>query len=399
MIVQPADIRILYPKKIDWDAFFAKKATTPFDIFCTEMLEALSSSLLKDPQARQYPDVITFAFFCRKANIKKIQEQYEREEHRIGRGCLFHIAPSNVPINFAFSLVAGLLSGNNNIVRVSSKNFPQVEIIARHIQDLSSSHASTSRIVLVQYDRDNREATDFFSSHSDVRVIWGGDATITSIRRSPIPSRSFDVTFADRYSFATINADAVSEDAVGKLVEGFYNDTYLFDQNACSAPHLIVWTGDRKRIEQVRERFWNSLHELVAKKYEFQSVMAVDKLTAMYRQAAAMEIREERTKDNFIKRVMLSSLNDKIDEYRCACGYFSEYISEEDLNEVVPIVNNKYQTMSYYGYEEDRLKSFVQENKMKGIDRIVPIGHTTDFSLIWDGYDLIRTLSRKIQIL
>jgi hypothetical protein len=126
--------------------------------------------------------------------------------------------------------------------------------------------------------------------------------------------------------------------------------------------------------------------------------MAVDKLTAMYRQAAAMEIREERTKDNFIKRVMLSSLNDKIDEYRCACGYFSEYISE-DINEVVPIVNNKYQTMSYYGYEEDRLKSFVQENKMKGIDRIVPIGHTTDFSLIWDGYDLIRTLSRKIQIL
>ena len=25
---------------------------------------------------------------------------------------------------------------------------------------------------------------------------------------------------------------------------------------------------------------------------------------------------------------------------------------------------------------------------VKGIDRIVPVGHTRDFDLIWDGYDL-----------
>ena len=29
-------------------------------------------------------------------------------------------------------------------------------------------------------------------------------------------------------------------------------------------------------------------------------------------------------------------------------------------------------------------------------DRIAPVGHTMDFALTWDGYDLIRTLSRRI---
>ena len=31
-----------------------------------------------------------------------------------------------------------------------------------------------------------------------------------------------------------------------------------------------------------------------------------------------------------------------------------------------------------------------------GVDRIVPIGRTMDFALVWDGVDLIRTMSRAI---
>ena len=35
----------------------------------------------------------------------------------------------------------------------------------------------------------------------------------------------------------------------------------------------------------------------------------------------------------------------------------------------------------------------------KGIDRIVPIGRTMEFSSVWDGYELINTLSRRIEII
>ncbi|MDR1115090.1 MAG: acyl-CoA reductase, partial [Tannerella sp.] len=242
------DIELLFPAAIDWEDWRRRqKPCEPFSDSVIAFLNALSVSLMKDTNSRTYPDVVTFAFFCRKHQLLTLKHQYQTDELRLGRGTVFHVAPSNVPVNFAYSLIAGLLSGNNNIVRVSSKEFPQVDLIVKHLYELSKNEEFSGiihRIVLIRYDR-NSNATGYFSSFCNVRVIWGGNETITQIRRNPLPSRSFDVTFADRYSLAVINADVlIQETNLQKIAEGFYNDTYFFDQNACSAPHLIIWTGD-----------------------------------------------------------------------------------------------------------------------------------------------------------
>lgn len=401
--MQPSseNIQLLFPRRIEWEQW--KSSSRPDLLFAEEIIDylnALSSSLLKDPESRKYPDVVTFAFFCRKANLLTFKSKYTEETSRLGRGILFHIAPSNVPINFGYSLVAGLLSGNSNIVRVSSKFFSQVDLIVRHLYCLAEEKRwdyVSRRIILVRYDRMS-EATGFFSSFCDVRVIWGGDETIARIRKNVLPSRAFDVTFADRYSMAVIRAEELmKEKNWGKIAQGFYNDTYLFDQNACSAPHLIIWQGDKETVSRVRALFWTAVQEEVNKRYEFQSVMAVDKLTAFYRQSLFIELKKEVFSSNNLIRVMLKELPRRIDEFRCAGGYFSEYILS-DLKEIVPIIKSKYQTMAYYGFSQEELEKFVIENRLLGIDRIVPFGSTTDFSLLWDGYDLIHTLSRKIYI-
>jgi hypothetical protein len=304
-----------------------------------------------------------------------------------------------VPINFAFSLVAGLLAGNGNVVRVSSIEFPQVDLIVNYLKSFSETNRWPSvlqRIALVQYDRGD-QATSFFSSFCQVRIIWGGDATINQIRKSQIPARSFDVTFADRYSIAAFNANEMSDERLSSLASSFYNDTYLFDQNACSAPHLVVWLGSAKNIETVRPIFWKALHDIVKEKYNFQPVMSVDKLAAFYRQAVSMPMKRVETEDNLLVRVRLDNLSESIEDYKCTGGYFSEYIAD-NLDEVAKIVNNKYQTLAYYGFKQEDLEEFVSRNQLLGIDRIVPIGATTDFSFVWDGYDLIRTLSRVIAI-
>ena len=87
-----------------------------------------------------------------------------------------------------------------------------------------------------------------------------------------------------------------------------------------------------------------------------------------------------------------------LEDYRCACGYFSEY-TISSFNEIVPLINVKYQTLAYYGISKESLEKFVVNNKIKGLDRIVPVGHTTDFSLTWDGWNLIDTFSRIVSIL
>ncbi|HEY5510484.1 MAG TPA: acyl-CoA reductase [Prolixibacteraceae bacterium] len=396
------DIEFLFPREFDIDSFIQSSPLEPFSEDSMEYLNALSIELNKSPNIRNYPDVATFAFFCRKANIHHLKTQYSQEDIlRLGRGIVFHIAPSNVPVNFAYSLICGLLSGNLNIVRVPSKRFEQVEIICNAIQKLSQEskfESFSSRIVLLRYDRQN-SATAYLSSICDVRVIWGGDTTIEQIRANKLPPRSFDITFADRYSLCAINADKyIHETAPEKIALGFYNDTYLFDQNACTAPHLIIWLGNVENIKIAQKNFWDNLYELVKSRYQVQPVIAVDKLTSFYNQAAlSNQIKKTNTPDNLIWRIELNDLSKDIDKFRCTSGYFSEY-KATSLFELSKIIDRKYQTLSYYGIEKGDLIQFIEQVKPLGIDRIVPIGKTTDFSLTWDGFNLIESLSRRIDI-
>ena len=376
-----------------------ERPLAPFAEEVIEGLDALSKALMLDPKSRLYADVVTFAFFCRRGNLMKLREQsvvcIQPSIIRLGRGLIFHIAPSNVPVNFAYSVVAGLLAGNTNVVRVSQKQFPQVDIIVKHMREIG-----LKRLAVVRYPHESN-ANEMFSAMCDVRVIWGGDATIATIRHNAIPPRAFDICFADRYSIAAINSDELTTDKLNpenlkQLAERFYNDTYLFDQNACSAPHLVVWTGSH--VEVAKKLFWGAVQCVAEQKYQFQDVMAVDKLTALYKQACAMPTHVEVTKNNILRRVEIDALPQDIDSFRCAGGYFTEYTAQS-LDEIAPIVNEKYQTLAYYGFTQQELSNFVRCNRLTGIDRIVPFGETTAFSLTWDGMNLIERMSRIIVIL
>jgi hypothetical protein len=379
-----------------------------YSIFSNDVISFLSDIselLLKSSDIREYPDVATFAFYCRKANLNSIKRAYHTDsDYRIGRGLLFHITPGNVPVNFAYSLFAGLVTGNINIVRVPSKNFEQVSLIINAINTvLLTEHYKSifsKRIFLVRYNRDSN-ATAFFSALCDVRIIWGGDKTIDEIRKSPIPPKSTEVTFSDRYSIAVINAEKYSKNHdKAKIALGFYNDTYLFDQNACTSPNTIYWLGSNNRVEHAKREFWEILQHIIhEKKFEMQPILAVDKLTTFYTQAIFYgDIQKESNLTNEIWRIKNGSVQRDIDLFKCSSGYFNEVVISS-LDELLPVINRKFQTIGYLGFTKEELENWVKRSKPLGIDRIVPIGRTMDFSLTWDGYDLVRILSRIVQII
>ena len=83
-------------------------------------LDALSRRLRQDFRAKEYNDILSYAFWVRKASVQKEKERHINWENRMGRGVAFHIAPSNVPVNFAVSMTSALLAGNACILRVSN---------------------------------------------------------------------------------------------------------------------------------------------------------------------------------------------------------------------------------------------------------------------------------------
>ena len=398
------DLEILFPKKIiSVDEIRDTNSTAIFSDKTVSFLDLLSKKLLKNPMAKAYPDVISFAFFCRKGNINKLKKAYFNEEIiRIGRGIVFHIAPSNVPVNFAYTLLSGLLSGNVNIVRVPTKDYEQVRIISNSISELSTEYNYNEvlqRIILIRYQK-TASFTDLFSSICDVRVIWGGDNTINQIRRSIIPAKAFDITFVDRYSICIIDADNyLKEKKFQAIAKGFYNDTYLLDQNACTAPHLIIWRGEGEIVKKAQLKFWSVLKGLLADLYpEISPIIAVNKLTTFYTQAFDLnKIERVHKENNLLWRVEFDDVPKLIENYRSNSGYFSE-TKIENLKEIKSLVTRKFQTLSYFGIDNDELKEFIEDSSLRGIDRVVPIGKTLDFSLQWDGYDLIYSLSRVCNI-
>ena len=69
-----------------------------------------------------------------------------------------------------------------------------------------------------------------------------------------------------------------------------------------------------------------------------------------------------------------------------------------DKNKIKSCINNKYQTLTYFGLSKDILKNFILKNNLEGIDRIVPIGQALDISFFWDGYDINKILSRVVDL-
>ncbi|EOV8958456.1 acyl-CoA reductase [Cronobacter turicensis] len=370
----------------------------PFDDETLTFLSEFSRKLLADPRARAYSDVVSLAFWCRPASLEKLRQEFMPQGITQGRGVAFHIAPSNVAVNFAFSLAAGLLTGNANIVRLSSKPFPQTALICDALKGaLAHVPAMADSLCLVQYPHD-AALTDYFSALCDARLIWGGDRTISEVRRSALRPRAVDIAFADRYSFAVIDADAwLAAPDKARLLEGFYNDTLLTSQQACTAAKMVVWTGER--ADEARAQFWPAFRDWCGERYAPLPTTAVSNLAWFCAQTVKdPTLRRIAQPDNRLFLAQTDTPNGALLADHHQSGLFIEYVAQ-DLLDIAPLCGEKCQTIVTFGVDPEEFQRFLATAKPRGVDRIVPIGQSMQFSLLWDGYPLAEMLTRRLTLI
>ena len=92
------------------------------DIFSEISLSFINdlSKLLNQNRNASYADINSLGFWLRNRNIKKYAKRYIDNRKRVGLGFIYHITPSNIPTNFAYSFIFGLISGNSNILKLAS---------------------------------------------------------------------------------------------------------------------------------------------------------------------------------------------------------------------------------------------------------------------------------------
>ena len=389
---------------LDTDVFKNKKIqikiSKPFNDLAIDFIADFSKELRKYKKVNIYPDLIYLIFWCAK-NKSKLQNYNNEKNLKLGRGLIFHICPSNVPTNFIYSFFFGLLSGNSNIVKIPSKNFKEKNIILAVIKSLFKKKKYLSiknSNSFVQY-KNSTENTKKISSICDGRVIWGGDKTINDIRKIWIPERAIDITFPDRYSLSIINLKQFKNQnikQVEQLAKKFYYDGYVMNQLACNSPHFVFWVG--KKDVKSQNNFWSNLNKIVEKKFLFDEVHIVDKYTNLLENIISeKDFTDIQMFKNNLYVVSPNTKTNSIENIRGVNGTFFQK-NIKHLDQLKKFISKKCQTVSYFGFTKEQFRKFLIENNLLGIDRVVPIGKALEIDIIWDGYEVVESLSRTISL-
>lgn len=371
-----------------------------------EFVAELSRRLLSSPEVRRHPELVALGYWMRPSSVRRIVDRILCRRDQaivVPRGLVFHIAPSNVDTIFVYSWVLSLLCGNRNVVRLSSRSTPQLQLLLGTIDECLALDACAEvarRVSVVRYER-AEAITQAISALADTRVIWGGDETVKAIRRIPLPPTANEVAFANKLSLAVLDTaywqglDSHERDSLAKQ---FANDAYWFAQAACSSPRALLWYGAQPSATDADDFWRRVLQASEGISGELLAVDAVSKLVSSHRIAARVGVSFLASSDNRLNRVGISlqHLPGILDsDVHPGAGLFYEAHLLR-LIDLIPALSRKVQTLSYAGIDARQLAAFLSDRPLPGIDRIVPFGRALQFAPVWDGVDLASVFTRVV---
>lgn len=387
-------INVLAPSSSEFLSITQHSPLVPFNTSSLAFIKQFSSLLLNVRNTEFASDLVALGYWLRPANINAMRLNF-CIEYAKPLGMVSHFTPANVDTMFVYSWICSLLMGNNNIVRVATKNTPSADLLMMLLNQLLSmpEHADiANRNQFVTYDKSTQYSQEI-STVSDARVIWGGDESVMSIRSLVTKPRCRDISFADRYSAALINVTGGFNDAdVTSVAKALWKDSNPFAQQACSSPRVIFWIGDTVPLQQLLVEINN-----IAKQTKKEITQTNNHLVNQQLVKTTSPNNSVLLSDN-ISVLAVENLSEQLLQWHTGEGIFY-VVSLETENDLCFHADAKLQTLSYWGVDKDALLKLSAIPSISGIDRIVPIGRALDFSPIWDGYDLFGQLTRKITVI
>jgi hypothetical protein len=392
-------------KQVDCAALLLKPAVflSPFDARTIAFLNDLSVTLLSDKEYRRHPEIVSLAFWLRKASLEQFQKENKHWMEQPGyavlpQGTVFHIAPSNVDTIFLYSACISLLMGNKNIVRLSAGLPASVTYIldTLHTCLMKEQHlVFQSYLHLVSYGHDD-EINSFFSQQANTRVIWGGDSTVKHFKSLESSAALKDIVFPNRVSHALLNANTFLQADAGirpKLATDFFNDAFVFDQLGCSSPRVIFVLCKEEDKKRFTSTFYEVLNDVTKTRYPNQAAsLAMIKFNHLMDDVLSQDIEQVSHKDNSI--YLLEKKDMPLSVENCVGGYF--YLNFiHSFAELAKALPASTQTLSHFGFSPTELSELNEVTSHQRIDRIVPVGQALAFHYLWDGLNLFEQLSLK----
>ncbi len=366
-----------------------------------DIFHEYSKNLIKSPKVNKIEGIAFLSSWLKRNNfiqiIEKSFKDLEYLENFVGdkkrikaqpRGIACHWIAGNVPTLGLFSLFQSMFVGNANILRIPPQSHETIvallKVFAETTIDSGLSGVNLLRSVgILYYDRSNTKANIELSNNADIRIVWGGESAVKSITGLPKKAHCEDIIFGPKYSFSVFDKDAIISKNFTRNLRFLVSDILLFDQAACTSPHVVFFEKGLKPIEEITSDLVKAFDRAVK---QFPKVDIDQFITSKI-----INMRAQYALD-LDKKVICPTENDWTilvnDQIQLEEPIESRtiFIKEVDsISEIIPLITRKIQTVGCAIEDKNKLVEFADEVTFQGVSRCVNLGQMHLFDSPWDG--------------
>lgn len=373
-----------------------------------EMLHSFSRLLVRDEKVKGIGGIAFLSNWLRRENIRKIIETNlgskdylesfvgdERKKLRaFPRGVVSHWIAGNIPTLSLFSLFQSIIGKNGNILRIPEVSLSTVLPILQLFATVESNGYTgkdlLKSVAVVYFPSDDFKANSALSRIADARVVWGGKEAVEAITNLPKKTHCEDIVFGPKYSFAVFDKEALTSEKLDRFIRNIATDSVLFEQSACSSPHVIFLETNMEGVTHFAQQLSNEFERLsrLMPKNDFDAgrgTMIINK-RAEYALDLEKDVMASKTNDWTILIDSKLALEEPIQSRTI----FLKPIA--NVLDVIDLITRNVQTVGNGILNQEKSMKFAEGVMYRGVARIVPPGQMHIYDSPWDGILLLSRL-------
>lgn len=376
-----------------------------------EILDGLGKSLVYGSELKGVEGISFLSMWLRKQNLNRTVGLNFREigfldgfvevekNHFLKaqpRGIVCHWIAGNVPILAAFSLFQSVLCKNGNILRVPKTSIETVVSILKRMEGVETEFEGKKftgkdilkTISVVYFESSDRGLNEQLSMAADCKVAWGGKEAVDSIRNLPQREHCETIVFGPKYSFGVVDRETIESGELDNVLRSFVTDIALFDQKACSSPHVLFFEKSRYDIREIAGK--------IADKFRgaglSESFPGQPDMLKMINRHAEHYMDEKKSILKERDWAVLVNQDLRLEE---PLQYRNVFIKEVgSVLDVVPLITRKVQTIGMSIKDKEKESMFADAASYRGAARCVRPGMMNNYENPWDGMLVLSRLVR-----
>lgn len=375
------------------------------DAIIIHLLAQFGKEIIKDPSLVSIPGLSYLSLWLRRENLYAIyQVNFEKKpgtrdsipvDSRIEiiyvpRGIICHWIAGNIPLLGFFSLVLAALGKNASILKIHPSVYKylnpllqKLEKVTVTINDVSySGRIITSAVSLVSFPGRDEGLSRDFSLSADCRVIYGSDEAVQAISCLPHQVHADTIVYGPKYSFAVFDKEMIESADFSSMLKGLAQDIVLYNQAACSSPHTIFFEKSSVSLHKIAEELKLALQSLPERMFfplDEGIAISIINIRARYLLDSSRDIL---LPDDLKWTICINDTISLEEPVQGRCVFVKEV---SDVDESLPLVTRKVQTVALGMADHERKERYVRELAYRGVDRVMAPGTMHEYTQPWDG--------------